>query len=78
MFSHVNMSNSEKVRRYYRKKIISFKRKHYYINETQSPMERCDEINNIFETDISQLTDIYEKARYSDQLITNDMVNLIK
>lgn len=78
LFGRINLTNAEKVRRYYRKKITSFKRHHYYINEAQSPGERCAEIMDTFETDISQLTDVYEQARYSDHSVTNEMVNLAK
>ena len=52
---------SQKVRRIYRKKILSLKRRDQELKESLTPKEQTEEVAL---TDAKEMLDLYEKARY--------------
>ncbi|MCM1157198.1 MAG: hypothetical protein NC300_01715 [Bacteroidales bacterium] len=65
-------SNSAKVRLAYRLKIQSYKETVY--RKTDTPSDIADTVLKVYDEDISELTGVYEKVRYSDEEITVDDV----
>lgn len=60
--------NAAKIRRAYRLKIKSYNGK---INKkSDTPKDIADNVLKMYDEDISELTDVYEKARYSNEEIT--------
>lgn len=64
--------NATKIRRAYRLKITSYKPIIFKSNDT--PTDIAARIYDIYDEDIEELTQVYEKARYSNEEITFDDV----
>lgn len=62
-----------KIRRFYRYKITHYKDKIYQKQDT--PTDIANNILQVYDEDISDLTDVYEKARYSNETITETDLN---
>lgn len=60
--------NAAKIRRAYRLKIKGYNQEIYRKNYT--PEDIADKVLMMYDEDISELTDVYEKARYSNEEIT--------
>ncbi len=74
-----NMTNAQKVRRIYRKRVENAVKRGYLLHRFQTPRERAEDLlvwNS--KEDCRQLTDIYEKARYSTGDLSNEEVRLAK
>lgn len=73
------LSDREKIRRFYKNKILKYKRNNIIINNSSSTYEIQNEILNKASDNIEDITKVYEKARYSNEEITqNDMETLKK
>lgn len=69
--------NRAKVRRTYRLKIRNYKE--YVVQESDTPTDIANNILNQYEDDLSTLTNIYEKARYSaEEITTTDLEHVRK
>lgn len=55
----------DKVRYQYYKTITEYEKTGYHIQEDQAPQERSEEIRNKYNDDLSELTEKYEKVRYT-------------
>ena len=64
--------NATKIRRGYRITIKGYRLTNLHCSDT--PMHIADKVNAAKDEDISELTDVYEKARYSSEEITYDDV----
>ena len=60
--------NAAKIRRAYRLKIKGYNQEIYKKNYT--PEDIASKVLQVYDEDISELTDVYEKARYSNEEIT--------
>ena len=77
--SHIKGNLNQQVRQLYRGKIISLtKHNGYSLNLSDTPNERIPNIKKTTGISIKLLTDIYNKARYSDQNITKEELHKIK
>ncbi|MBC8061408.1 MAG: hypothetical protein H7Y18_12195 [Clostridiaceae bacterium] len=73
-----DVSNRKKIRKLYHKLIKSFKVKGVLTKVTNTPVEIENNINRVLHKDIKEITDIYEKARYSSQECTQEDVDRLK
>lgn len=60
-----NLSNKEKLRKYYKKLISSYRKKGLGIKDSSTSIELKDGILNLTGDDIDTATEIYNKSRYS-------------
>lgn len=65
-------SNTEKIRRLYKKKVLLYKDTFITIKECDTPKNISDKIKGKTSDDISELTSIYEKARYGKNIIDDN------
>ena len=75
-----NLSNAEKVRRSYRKRIEQYRKKGYTLYRAHTPWERAKDIRQ-WKSDrenVDHLTELYEKARYSQSEISAEDVKTSK
>lgn len=70
--SYFDNSNAAKIRRAYRLKINSYTEPVHEKNDT--PKDIANKILTVYDEDISELTQVYEKARYSEEEITYEDV----
>ena len=66
------------IRKYYYKKISQYKKKNKELKDSLTHLEINHEVNVCYGDNISTLTKIYEKARYSSQECTKDDLNKLK
>ena len=71
-------NNNEKVRRLYKNKILSYNRRNIEVNKFSSAQDIEKEIFNKTNENIQGLTQIYEKARYSNIEISKEDFRKIK
>lgn len=73
------LNDKEKIRRFYKDKILKYKRNNIIISSSSSTHEIQKEVFNKALDNIEDITKVYEKARYSNEQITqNDMIILKK
>lgn len=73
------VSNVERIRRIYRKRIQDLTRHGYIVNHADTPVERAHDVLISQNTDISNMTAIYESVRYgSKPNVSDEMVRQIK
>lgn len=73
------LNDKEKIRKFYKNKILKYKRNDIIINNSSSTYEIQKEVLHKALDNIEEITKVYEKARYSNEEITqNDMVVLNK
>lgn len=71
-------NNNEKIRRLYKNKVLSYSRKNIKINKFLSTKEIEKEIFNKTNENIQNLTQVYEKARYSNLEVSKEELLKIK
>ena len=71
-------NNNEKIRRLYKNKVLSYSRKNIKINRFLSTKEIEKEIFNKTNENIQNLTQVYEKARYSNLEVSKEELVKIK
>lgn len=71
-------NNNEKIRRLYKNKVLSYSRKNIKINKFLSTKEIEKEIFNKTNENIQNLTQVYEKARYSNLEVSKEELVKIK
>lgn len=64
--------NRKKLRYIYR--LLIHRHKEYIHRKSNTPRDIAIKINELYDKDISELTGLYEKARYSNEIITNEDV----
>ncbi|WP_261828874.1 hypothetical protein [Inconstantimicrobium mannanitabidum] len=67
-----------KVRRAYRNRILKYRKKNVFINEFYTANEIRQEIFNTTADNLDKITAIYEKARYSNNKVTKEEIEIIK
>ncbi|GKX67159.1 hypothetical protein [Inconstantimicrobium mannanitabidum] len=79
---HINriifVNDKDKVRKIYKDRILKYRKKNIFVNSRYSANDIKNEIFNVTTDNLSDITKIYEKARYSDQIITKEELRLIK
>ncbi len=74
-----SLTNAEKVRRIYRKKIERFAQSGYSFTRAHTPYERAEDVKQWkAQESVDELTTVYEKARYSTCEISNEEVRQAK
>ncbi len=75
-----NLTNGEKIRRIYRRRIEKLARSGYAFSKAQTPHERAEDIKRWRETEAvpEPLTELYETARYSTHDISTEDVRKVK
>ena len=74
-----SLTNAEKVRRIYRKKIERFAQSGYSFSRAHTPYERAEDVKQWkAQESVDELTTVYEKARYSTCEISNEEVRQAK
>ena len=71
-------SNRKKIRKLYFKLIKNYKTKGVVAEASNTPVEIKNNINAALNEDLKDITDIYEKARYSSQECTKEDVEKLK
>lgn len=74
----IYINNNEKIRRLYKNKVLSYSRKNIKINKFLSTKEIEKEIFNKTNENIQNLTQVYEKARYSNLEVSKEELVKIK
>lgn len=72
------LTDREKIRRFYKNKILKYKRNNIIINNSSSTYEIQKEVFYKASENIDEITKIYEKARYSNEKITQNHMDLLK
>lgn len=72
------LNDREKIRRFYKNKILKYKRNNIIINNSSSTYEIQREVFNKALDNIEDITKIYEKARYSNEEITQNDMEILK
>lgn len=72
------LTDKEKIRRFYKNKILRYKRNNIIINNSSSTYEIQKEVFYKASENIEDITKIYEKARYSNEIITQNDMELLK
>lgn len=70
--SYLDNSNASKIRRAYRLKIHHFDKA--MIEKNDTPTDIANKVFRVYDEDIRELTEVYEKARYSKEEITYEDV----
>lgn len=70
--AYLDTSNASKIRRAYRLKINSFDKA--VIEKNDTPADIANKVLKVYDEDINELTEVYEKARYSNEEITYEDV----
>lgn len=75
-----NLTNAEKVRRLYRKRVEQFVKSGYPFMKAHTPQERAEDIHHWKGTEaaMEELTQVYETARYSTHEISAEDVRRVK
>lgn len=71
-------NNNERVRRIYRKKILTYHGSDITVNPSDTPVRICEKIRQKTADDISKLTEFYEKARYGNEMLSDEEITKIK
>ncbi len=71
-------NNNEKIRRLYKKKILSYKGTFINIDNSDTPKDIETKIKNKSGDNLKDLTDIYEAARYSNDILTDSELSIAK
>lgn len=74
LFEYLNLSNEKRVRRLYAKRV----QKQIKAGAPVKPSQTVQEIQSVVQEDLTALSTLYEKARYSNQLITKEEVKGIE
>lgn len=74
----LDLSNRKKIRKIYYKTVIGYKNKTTKITEYNSANEIASQIKHTSNKDITDITNIYEKARYGKLECSDEDVNKIK
>lgn len=72
------LSDAEKIRKLYKKKIRALERGGYQINRFDTPMERAADVYESRGEDIVEATAVYEEARYGNNLVSEEKVRKMK
>ncbi|WP_207710250.1 hypothetical protein [Clostridium sp. C2-6-12] len=72
------LTDREKIRRFYKNKILKYKRNNIIINNSSSTCEIQKEVLHKASENIADITKVYEKARYSNEEITEKDMDVIK
>ncbi|KNY25801.1 hypothetical protein [Pseudobacteroides cellulosolvens] len=73
------VTNRDKVRFIYRQKVWSFIKKGYEFKNILTPSELGKEVEELYKEDVSHLTSAYNKARYSNESVgINEVEMLVK
>jgi hypothetical protein len=72
------LTDKEKIRRFYKNKILKYKRNNVIINNSSSTYEIQKEVFYKASENIENITKVYEKARYSNEEITQNDMDLLK
>lgn len=75
---HIISDNRKEVRKLYRKKVLKYRGKKVILRNTFTVEEINNEIKNKTNDQLNSLSEIYEKARYSNKDISNLEVNKLK
>lgn len=70
--------NNEKARRFYKKKIQSYKGTFINIDNSDTPIDIEQKIKHKSGDNLSELTALYEAARYGNEIISNSELSIIK
>ncbi|MBQ4069291.1 MAG: hypothetical protein IJC76_08570 [Lachnospiraceae bacterium] len=71
-------NNNDKVRRLYKKKILSYNKTFINIDDADTPKDLQDKIHNKSGDNLRDLTVIYEAARYGNNVISNSELAIAK
>ena len=73
-----NLSNKKRIRKVYSKKIKEYKHKGIIVEKYFTPLEISNNVKTNMDNDIKEATEIYEKARYSQEECSKEDVERIK
>lgn len=73
-----NLSDKERLRRYYKKLIKRYRKKGLDVKDSSTPMELKDRILNLTGNNIDDITKIYNKSRYSSYEPTKQDIDKFK
>lgn len=68
------LSNNEKIRRYYKRCIKKLGKVGYFIDKTQTPCERAEDVRSKLGRNIETITQLYTEARYSEHKMESEDV----
>jgi hypothetical protein len=78
MKKSISLDERENVRRLYKNKILKYTNRNIVINNHLSTNEIQNEILNKTNENITKITAVYEKARYSNEDITKQDIDILK
>lgn len=70
----IHPTNNDKVRRFYKNKIKSYRKNNVYINKYSSVNDIKEEVLENCNVSIDEISKIYEKARYSNEEVSKEEV----
>lgn len=77
-FGNKSLSNRQKVRRYYQKKVTKIAKKTGLLKGSNTPEEINELISSQTDNNIDELTSMYESVRYTNDTIGDETLNQVK